>query len=89
MEPVASAVARIVREQLHVADGAITPEASFVDDLGANSLALVEMTLCFEEAFDIDIEDDDVEKIRTVGDAIRFVEARLAPHSAVTIAKSP
>jgi acyl carrier protein len=50
----------------------------FVDDLGADSLRLVEMTLVFEETFDIDIEDADVEKILTVQDAIDYVEKQVA-----------
>jgi acyl carrier protein len=80
-ERLASTVTRIIHEQLHVPPDVITPESSFVDDLGADSLSLVEMTLCFEEAFDIDIEDEDVDKIRTVRDAIRYVEERVARRS--------
>jgi acyl carrier protein len=75
---VASTVTRIIRERLRVTDEEIKPEASFVDDLGADSLSLVEMTLSFEDAFGIDIEDNDVEKIKTVDDAIRYVEERVA-----------
>jgi acyl carrier protein len=75
---VAGTVTRIIRERLRVTDEEIKPESSFVDDLGADSLSLVEMTLSFEDAFGIDIEDKDVEKIRTVNDAIRYVEERVA-----------
>ena len=77
-EGVATTVTRIIRERLRVADDEIRPESSFVEDLGADSLSLVEMTLSFEDAFGIDIEDDDVGEIRTVHDAIRYVEERVA-----------
>ena len=65
-----SEVKRIIREQLDVDEKDIKPESSFIDDLGADSLGLVELVLAFEEAFEIDIPDEDTEKIRTVQDAI-------------------
>jgi acyl carrier protein len=68
-------VKRIIKEQLDVDDKDIKPEASFIEDLGADSLGLVELVLAFEEAFEIDIPDEDTEKIRTVKDAIDYVEA--------------
>jgi acyl carrier protein len=74
LQDTASKIRRIICEQLQVSEDRIRPESSFVDDLGADSLRLVEMTLVFEEAFDIDIEDEDVVKIVTVRDAIHYVE---------------
>lgn len=68
-------VRRIIKEQLDVEETAIKPEASFIDDLGADSLGLVELVLAFEEAFEIDIPDEDTEKIRTVQDAITYVQS--------------
>jgi len=68
-------VKAIVKEQLGVGDAEIKPEASFVDDLGADSLDLVELVMAMEEEFGIEIPDEEAEKIRTVGDAISFVES--------------
>jgi acyl carrier protein len=65
---------RIIKEQLDVDEKDIKPESSFIDDLGADSLGLVELVLAFEEAFEIDIPDEDTEKIRTVQDAIEYIE---------------
>lgn len=70
-------VKRIIKEQLDVDEKDIKPESSFIDDLGADSLGLVELVLAFEEAFEIDIPDEDTEKIRTVQDAISYVEAHV------------
>ena len=67
-------VKQIIKEQLDVQDADIKPEATFIDDLGADSLGLVELVLAFEEAFEIDIPDEDTEKIRTVQDAISYIE---------------
>ena len=69
-------VTSIIKEQLDVEDSQITPDASFIDDLGADSLAIVELVLAFEEQFEIDIPDEDTEKIRTVGDAISYIGSR-------------
>jgi len=69
-----SEVKRIIKEQLDVDEKDIKPESSFIDDLGADSLGLVELVLAFEEAFEIDIPDEDTEKIRTVQDAIAYIE---------------
>ena len=66
-------VKQIVTEQLGVDQGEVTTSASFVDDLGADSLDLVELVMAFEEAFDIEIPDEDAEKIRTVQDAIDYI----------------
>lgn len=68
-------VKKIIVEQLSVAEEDVVAEASFVDDLGADSLDLVEMIMAMEEAFGISIEDEDAEKIKTVKDAVDFVAA--------------
>ena len=73
-ENVEAEVKRIIKEQLDVDEKDIKPESSFIDDLGADSLGLVELVLAFEEAFEIDIPDEDTEKIRTVQDAIDYIE---------------
>jgi acyl carrier protein len=67
-------VKQIIVEQLGVDEGEVTPNASFVDDLGADSLDTVELVMAFEEAFDIEIPDEDAEKIRTVKDATEYIE---------------
>lgn len=64
----------IVTEQLGVDEEDVTPEASFVDDLNADSLDLVELIMSLEEEFGLEISDEDAEKIVTVGDAARYVE---------------
>jgi acyl carrier protein len=69
-----SEVKRIISEQLDVDVKDIKPESSFVDDLGADSLGLVELVLAFEEAFEVDIKDTDTEKLRTVQDAIDYLD---------------
>ena len=73
-QDISSEVKRIIKEQLDVDEKDIKPESSFIDDLGADSLGLVELVLAFEEAFEIDIPDEDTEKIRTVQDAISYIE---------------
>lgn len=70
-------VKRIIKEQLDVAETEIKPESTFIEDLGADSLGLVELVLAFEEAFEIDIPDEDTEKIRTVKDAIDYIESHV------------
>ena len=69
-------VKQIVAEQLGVDEGEVTPSASFVDDLGADSLDVVELVMAFEEAFDIEIPDEDAEKIRTVQEAIDYIDKK-------------
>ena len=66
-------IKKVVIEQLQVADSAVTREASFVDDLGADSLDTVELVMALEEAFSIEIPDEDAEKIKTIGDTISYV----------------
>ncbi len=73
MASVDEKVKQIIVEQLGVDEGEVTPNASFVDDLGADSLDTVELVMAFEEAFDIEIPDEDAEKIRTVQDAINYI----------------
>ncbi|TWF91363.1 acyl carrier protein [Kitasatospora viridis] len=68
-------VKAIIIEQLGITDeGEVTPSASFVDDLGADSLDTVELVMAFEEGFDIEIPDEDAEKIRTVRDAVEYID---------------
>jgi acyl carrier protein len=67
-------VKRIVSEQLGVDESEVTPKASFVDDLGADSLDQVELVMALEEAFELEISDEDAEKIRSVQDAIDYIE---------------
>jgi acyl carrier protein len=67
-------VKQIISEQLGVKEDEITPSASFVDDLGADSLDTVELVMAIEEAFDIEIPDNDAEKMRTVQDLIDYIE---------------
>ena len=68
-------VKQIIVEQLGVDEAEVTPKASFVDDLGADSLDTVELVMAFEEAFEIEIPDEDAEKIRTVQDAFDYISA--------------
>lgn len=67
----------ILVEQLAVKDSEVTPEATFVDDLGADSLDIVELIMALEEKFGLEISDDDAGKIATVGDAVSYIEAKL------------
>lgn len=73
---IADKVKEIISQQLDVDSAAIKEEAAFIDDLGADSLAIVELVLAFEEQFEIDIPDEDTEKIRTVGDAVSYIKER-------------
>ncbi len=69
-------IRKIIAEQLDVQAGEVVPEASFTDDLGADSLDLVELVMGMEEEFGIEISDEEAERIQTVQDAINFVEER-------------
>ena len=71
---VADKVKGIIVEQLGVDEEEVTPDASFVDDLGADSLDTVELVMAFEEEFGIEIPDEDAEKIQSVRDAISYIE---------------
>jgi acyl carrier protein len=73
MAQVEEKVKQIIVEQLGVDEAEVTSNASFVDDLGADSLDTVELVMAFEEAFDIEIPDEDAEKIRTVQDAVDYI----------------
>ena len=66
-------VKKVIVDQLGVAEGEVTREASFVDDLGADSLDTVELVMALEEAFDTEIPDEDAEKIKTVGDTVSYI----------------
>jgi acyl carrier protein len=74
MASVEERVKQIIVEQLGVDEAEVTPTASFVDDLGADSLDTVELVMAFEEAFGIEIPDEDAEKIASVKDAIAYIE---------------
>lgn len=78
MSDIANRVKEIIAEQLMVDLEEITEESTFVDDLGADSLDRVELIMEFEEEFGIEIPDEDAEKISTVGEAIAYIERRLA-----------
>jgi acyl carrier protein len=68
-------IKQIIVEQLGVDEAEVTASASFQDDLGADSLDIVELVMAFEEAFDVEIPDEDAEKIKTVNDAIGYIKA--------------
>jgi acyl carrier protein len=71
-------VRSIIAEQLGVKPEEVKPEASFVEDLGADSLDTVELVMALEEEFGIEIPDEDAEKITTVGDAVKYIEEKTA-----------
>jgi len=71
-------VKKIIVEQLGVDEEEVTAQASFVDDLGADSLDTVELVMAFEEEFDIEIPDEDAEKITTVQDAVTYIDGHKA-----------
>ncbi len=73
---VAERVKRIIVEQLGVSEDEVTPEASFIEDLGADSLDIVELVMALEEEYDMEISDEDAEKIQTVNDVINYVKER-------------
>ena len=75
MQDIATRVKKIIVDKLGVDEAEVTPEASFTNDLGADSLDTVELIMEFEKEFNIAIPDDQAEKIATVGDAISYIEA--------------
>lgn len=77
MASVEERVKKIIAEQLGVEEEDITPEASFVDDLGADSLDTVELVMAFEEEFGIEIPDDDAEKILNVQNAVDYIKEKI------------
>ncbi|MDA2916265.1 acyl carrier protein [Nitrospinae bacterium AH_259_B05_G02_I21] len=76
--PLEKRVKEIIVEQLDVEEEQVTPEASFIDDLGADSLDTVELIMAIEEEFDVEIPDEEAEKIITVKDAIGYVKLQQA-----------
>jgi acyl carrier protein len=76
MSDVSTKVKKIVADHLGVEEDKVINEASFIDDLGADSLDTVELVMAFEEEFDSEISDSEAEKILTVGDAIKFIEGK-------------
>ncbi|MBM4304398.1 MAG: acyl carrier protein [Deltaproteobacteria bacterium] len=70
-------VKNIIVEQLGVDMETVTPEASFIDDLGADSLDIVELVMTMEEEFDLEIPDEDAEKIKTVNDVISYIKTKV------------
>ncbi len=73
---VESKIKSIIAEQLGVKPEEVTPNASFVDDLGADSLDTVELIMALEEEFSVEIPDEDAEKMKTVGDVIKYIEEK-------------
>lgn len=73
-EEILEKIKAIIVEQLGVTDTAVTMEASFIDDLGADSLDIVELVMAIEEEFDIEIPDSDAEKVVTVGDVVDYIK---------------
>ncbi len=78
MSSVEEKIKAIIAEQLGVKPEEVTPQASFIDDLGADSLDTVELIMALEEEFNIEIPDEDAEKMTTVGDAISYIDSKTA-----------
>ncbi len=70
-------VKAVIVEKLDVEEDKVTPEARFIEDLGADSLDIVELIMGLEDEFGLEISDEEAEKIRTVGDAVEFIQSRL------------
>lgn len=73
-DPIFEKVKSIIVDQLSVEEDEVTPEASFIEDLGADSLDIVELIMALEEEFEIEVPDEDAEKIQTVADAVRYIK---------------
>lgn len=76
MSDLETKVKKIIAEQLNVDEADVKPEASFIDDLGADSLDTVQLIMAFEEEFNIEIPDEESVNIKTVGDAIKFISEK-------------
>jgi acyl carrier protein len=74
---VAEKVRKMIVEQLEVNESEVVPEAKFIDDLGADSLDIVELVMALEDEYGIEIPDEEAEKIETVGDAIKYIEEHI------------
>jgi acyl carrier protein len=74
---VADKVKKMIVDQLGVSEAEVVPEAKFIDDLGADSLDIVELVMALEDEYGIEIPDEDAEKIETVGDAIKYIEEHM------------
>ncbi len=77
-EEIMEKVKKIIVEQLGVSETSVTAEASFIDDLGADSLDIVELIMALEEEFDIEIPDSEAEKVATVGDVVDYIKNHVA-----------
>ena len=77
MSEVESKIKQIIVDQLQLTEDEVTPEASFIEDLGADSLDLTELIMAFEDAFGVEIADEDAQKILKVKDAIKYVESKM------------
>jgi len=77
-EEIFEKVKEIIVEQLGATESSITMESSFLDDLGADSLDIVELIMAFEDAFDIKIPDEDAEKVQTIGDVVEYIKLHVA-----------
>ena len=75
-KPIEEKVKDIIVEQLGVNPEQVTPTASFIEDLGADSLDIVELVMAFEEEFSVEVPDEDAEKLQTVGDVINYIKER-------------
>ncbi len=80
-EEIQAKVTALIVEQLEVSEDAVKPEASFTDDLKADSLAVVELVLALEQEFDLEIPDEDTEKIKTVKDALDYIKTHINTHA--------
>ena len=78
MSDITDRVKKIVVEHINVDEGKVSDDASFIDDLGADSLDTVELVMAFEEEFDIEIPDDAAETIQSFGDAVKFINEKIS-----------
>jgi acyl carrier protein len=76
MQEIEKKIANILTEKLGIAESEITPDANFVKDLGIDSLDYAELVMDFEQTFDIKIPDDDADKMQTIGQAVKYIEAK-------------